>query len=45
MFNYLPEILEKMSETELYQLEQDEELRIEVDCPKDSSVTVELKQV
>lgn len=29
---------------ELYQLEQDEELRIEADCPKGERVTVELKQ-
>lgn len=29
---------------ELYQVEQDEELRVEVDCPKGEKVTVELKQ-
>lgn len=29
---------------DLFQLEQDEELRVEVDCPKDEKVTIELKQ-
>ncbi len=32
-----------MSGGEIFQLEQDEELRIEVDCPKDKTVSVELK--
>ena len=29
---------------DLYQLEADEELRVEADCPKGEKVTVELKQ-
>ena len=32
-----------MAAANLFQLEQDEELRIEVDCPKNETVTVELR--
>lgn len=32
-----------MTAGEIFQMEQDEELRIEVDCPKEKCITVELK--
>ncbi len=43
MRNVLDLVVFRMSGGEIFQLEQDEELRIEVECAKDQTVSVELK--
>ena len=39
----LPDLFTKMTEENIYQLDPDEELRIEVECPKNEHVVVELR--